>query len=263
MKTNSLFSDILFREESSLNIFREHLSTKPDFNSLVTVLSHQFYRGDLLITALTHSSFANEMFEARDNERLEFIGDAAIQLVVTSLLVDRYKSFPEGQLSKFRSSLVNKDALAELGYLLGLQNSLLVGEGLKNGPLAPSLIANCFEAVIGAVYLDGGFDDAKGSFANVLAEYERVVGEEFIQISRLEDFDAKSRLQEECQHRFGELPEYVVINEFAEGFEIDLRIKGKKILSHKGVSKKKIQQEIARTLVRSEFQELSHITEGV
>jgi len=117
---------------------------------------------DLLDNALTHRSFVNENagLACRDNERLEFLGDAVLELTVSDMLMRKFPDHSEGQLSKLRASVVNEQPLAELARRFGIGEHLLLGKGEEGsgGRMKPSLLANAFESVIAAMYQDGGFD---------------------------------------------------------------------------------------------------------
>src|SRR5688572_13382760 len=121
-------------------------------------LGYSFRRPDLLAQALTHRSHG-----ARHNERLEFVGDAVLNCVVALALYDRFPEIDEGDLSRVRASLVNRDMLAEIARRLGLSAAIHLGEGEQKsgGPDRPSILADALEALYGAVFLDGGFDAAR------------------------------------------------------------------------------------------------------
>jgi len=173
-----------------------------DLGRLAKQLDYRFGEPELLRTALTHCSFG-----AGNNERLEFLGDGALNFVIASALFQRFPEAPEGTLSRLRASLVKGETLAEIAADLRLGDYLRLGSGeLKSGGFRrASILADAMEAIIGAVYLDGGFDAAR---ALILALYEQ----------RLEDINAerelkdpKTRLQEWLQGRRLDLPRYEVI----------------------------------------------------
>jgi len=138
--------------------------------ALEQALGHAFSRRDLLVTALTHSSWANERGESmRHNERLEFLGDAVLELCVTETLFARFPEAPEGELTLLRSQLVNESSLAELARRLSLDAHVLVGKGEENqgGRGRPALLSDVFEAVVGALFLDGGYDAARAAISRI------------------------------------------------------------------------------------------------
>ena len=165
-------------------------------------LGHAFARPDLLAQALTHRSHA-----ARHNERLEFIGDAVLNCVVALALFDRFPDLPEGDLSRLRAGLVNRDTLADVARRLELGPQIRLGEGEQKsgGPARPSILADALEAVFGAVFLDAGFEAARATveraFDDVLRDVDpHVLGK-----------DPKTRLQEWLQGRRLPVPDYRVV----------------------------------------------------
>ena len=123
-------------------------------------LGHAFARPELLTTALTHSSWANERGDSMGhNERLEFLGDAVLELCVSEELFSRFPEAPEGELTLLRSQLVNEASLADMAHRLALEEHILLGKGEENqgGRGRPALLSDAFEAVIGALFLDGGY----------------------------------------------------------------------------------------------------------
>ncbi|HVF64474.1 MAG TPA: ribonuclease III [Casimicrobiaceae bacterium] len=165
-------------------------------------LGYRFRRDELLQQALTHRSFG-----ARHNERLEFIGDAVLNCIVAQALYDRFPGVDEGELSRMRANLVNRDTLTEIARRLELNGEIRIGEGelRSGGANRPSILADALEAVYGAVFLDGGFDAARDvidrTFDAVLREADpAVLGK-----------DPKTRLQEWLQARRHAVPEYRVV----------------------------------------------------
>ena len=169
--------------------------------ALLERLGHAFRRPELLVLALTHRSRA-----AAHNERLEFVGDAVLNCVVGAALYDRHPGLPEGELSRLRAHLVNRDTLAGLARNAGLGAEVLVGEGERRdgGSSRPSILADALEAVFGAVFVDGGYEAARDViervYGDVLARADPgVLGK-----------DPKTRLQEWLQGRRLPVPEYAV-----------------------------------------------------
>lgn len=166
-------------------------------------LGHDFRQPELLRQALTHRSFGSD-----HNERLEFIGDSVLNCAIALALYRRFPQMPEGELSRLRANLVNKDTLHRLAQSLALGQSVRLGEGeLRSGGAArPSILADTLEALFGAILLDGGFDQA---FAAVL----RVYHEELERMDPGElSKDPKTRLQELLQARRLPVPEYAIVN---------------------------------------------------
>lgn len=182
-----------------------------DLNSaekLENVIGYKFENRDLLTIALSHSSYANEvkLNKAENYERQEFLGDAVLELTVSEYLFNERKSMPEGEMTKLRASLVCEPTLAYIAKSeLKLQNYILLGKGEENtgGRERDSIISDVFEAVIGAIYLDGGFEPAK-EFVHkyVLTDMDK----------KIEFVDSKTRLQEIVQAK-GKHIEYKLVSE--------------------------------------------------
>ncbi len=181
-----------------------------DQSKIEEILNIKFENRDLLKSAYTHRSYINEHRKAKleHNERLEFLGDAVLELVVTDYLYRNYTN-PEGELTSWRSALVKTESLAELADKLNIGQFLLMsrGEAKTGGRTRQALLANLVEANIGAIYLDKGYDDAKVFIENNL-------------ITNLEEIiksgayiDAKSNFQELAQEKKGITPIYKVLNE--------------------------------------------------
>ena len=207
-------------------------------------IGYEFKQGGLLVQALTHSSYANEkrMKRLSDNERLEFLGDAVLEIVSSEHLYQSYPDMPEGELTKLRASLVCEPTLAECAKQLHLGDYLLLGRGEDHtgGRERKSILSDALEAVIGAIYLDGGFANAK----------------EFILGHILKDimhkrlfFDSKTILQELVQGKnMGEI-RYQLTGERGPDhnklFSVELSIKGRKVSSGEGHTKKDAEQNAA------------------
>ncbi len=200
---------------------------------------------DLLVQAMAHRSWCAEHDGIESNERMEFLGDAVLGLVVTEHLFVTYPSLPEGELAKVRSSLVNSAALAELAAELRLGEALLLGKGedASGGREKPSILADATEALIGAVHLDAGRDAAARLVLDLLGERidEAAAGPG--------GQDYKTRLQERCARAFDELPEYATTDEgpdHAKQFEAVVTVAGVRRGSGRGRSKKQAEQAAAR-----------------
>ena len=169
-------------------------------------LPHTFRDPDLLDLALTHSSFGS----SRDNERLEFLGDAALDLVVAEDLFRFHSDLAEGELTELKASVVSRKTLAEAATALDLGAAARLGQGLRQRALPRSVLANLYEAVLGAVYLDGGLDAAR---AFALATLSPQLGAVRV---RAREANPKQRFQQLCQSRFSALPSYVEIESRGE-----------------------------------------------
>lgn len=215
-------------------------------NELQRRIGYTFRDPGLLQEAMTHSSFANEQSGGRwqDNERLEFLGDAILGLVIAETLFDRYPDMNEGELSKFRAQLINSAMLAQLARALDIGPFLLVGrgEGRSGGRDRDNLLADALEAVFGAIYLEAGVDAVRPVILNLYSPT----------LSRLTQdspFDFKTVLQEKLQRSRRSLPSYVLITEEGPAhqklFTVELRLDGQVLGSGSGRSKKEAEQAAA------------------
>ncbi len=184
----------------------------PDYSELETVLGHTFRDRGLLEQALRHASWCNEQGSAEpkqeDNERLEFLGDAVLDLVVGHRLMTRYPQLREGELSVTRAQVVSEAGLSDVALALGLGQWLMLGKGEEKsgGRTKPSILADAFEAILAAVYLDGGFAAAQDMATRLLGQ--RIETVEFKGF-----YDFKTRLQETSQARLRATPTYRVVQE--------------------------------------------------
>lgn len=181
-----------------------------DVASSAQALGLTFQNLDLLEEALTHRSYLNEHRDARaHNERLEFLGDAVLELAVTRFLFDTYPAKPEGELTAFRAALVNTDSLADTAEGLGISDMLFLskGESKDIGRARRIILANAFEAILGAIYLDQGYDAAESFVAAHL--YPKLDGV----IKARAWQDPKSRFQELAQQKEGKTPRYQTLEE--------------------------------------------------
>jgi len=212
-----------------------------------------FLNKSLLNQSLTHSSYAHEQRQKGvfDNERLEFLGDAVLKLVVSEHLYNKFPSHSEGDLTKIRATAVSDETLAMVALRLKIGKYLLLGENEKRsgGRDRKSNLANAFEAIIAAVYLDGGIGRARDLVISMLrSELEKISSEGFIR-------DYKSAFQELVQKRGWGLPSYYVISESGPRhkklFRIEARIRGKGYGVGSGLNKKEAEQEAAKVAYES------------
>ncbi|MCU0595373.1 MAG: ribonuclease III [Desulfobacterota bacterium] len=219
-----------------------------DLGELCAELNYEFSNPEFLHEAFRHSSYVNETGGngLRDNERLEFLGDAVLDLAVSHLLMDLFREEQEGVLSKCRAAIVNEKVLSQVAKDLRLGEYLLLGKGeeLSGGREKPSILANLLEALIGALYLDGGFSKTKGIIHRLFVP---VLGR--IDIEAILD-DFKSVLQEFTQEAFKSRPEYVMISESGPAhdkvFRVAVYVQGKLMAEGEGRSKKEAEQRAAR-----------------
>ncbi len=217
-----------------------------NLNLLEKQISYTFRQPALLAEALRHSSFVNEQNDSRltDNEKLEFLGDAVINLAVGHLLMLKYPGFKEGDLSRVRANLVNEARLSAIARRIGLGTHIKLGKGeqLSGGHDKDSILADALEALVAAVYLDGGFQAA---FEVVTKLFESCLDN---QLAGRAGPDYKSRLQEIAQNRLHAVPAYRIVSEtgpdHAKVFKAEVRIAGIRTLGE-GKSKKAAQQDAA------------------
>ncbi|MDD2730920.1 MAG: ribonuclease III [Candidatus Portnoybacteria bacterium] len=223
-----------------------------DLSKLQQRIGVKFNKEETLQQSLVHRSFINENpdFGLDHNERLEFLGDAVLELVVTEHLYVNYPN-PEGELTTWRAALVNAKKLAEVAESLGLNDFIMLsrGEAKDNGRARQYILANALEALIGAIYLDKGFS----------------VSQEFIQrhiVKHLPDIlssgayrDAKSVFQEEAQERAGITPSYEVLAEWgpdhAKNFKVGVFLEDELVAEGEGISKQEAQQKAAAQALRA------------
>ncbi len=218
-------------------------------SSLAKKIGHAYDDLNLLQNALRHSSYANEhpLEEEESNERLEFLGDAVLQLCVTRMLYERFPQATEGQLSKARASLVNENRLAALARRLKLGDCLLLGRGEKvqNGQEKSGILADAMEAVLASVYLDGGLALVDGILRRLLGP---AVARS---IKRSTQKDHKTKLQELIQEKMHITPCYQVLDaqgpDHAKTFRVVLLVDGRSLAEGKGKSKKEAEQNAAKS----------------
>jgi len=212
----------------------------------------KFKNHDLLGQAFVHRSYLNENpgCGLEHNERLEFLGDAVMELVVTNHLFKSYPNNPEGDLTTWRAALVNSKMLAEIASKLRFNDYLMLskGEGQDTGRARQFILANTFEAIVGAIYLDGGFEKAEKFLEkNLLCEFKRVLEQKLY-------LDPKSHFQEEAQGKMGITPSYELVKEegpdHCKNFEVGVYLNGDLIAVGKGPSKQTAQEQAAKEALK-------------
>jgi ribonuclease-3 len=223
----------------------------PLITDLQEKISYRFRSSQLLTQALTHRSFLHENTEGgADNERLEFLGDSVIEVIVSHLLMTRFPHLTEGGLSKARAEFVKEGTLAALAREIRLGDALQLGRGEEEtgGRRKDSILAGGFEALMAAVYLDGGYEETFRVIEGLFTPRLTTIKEE------LEDKDFKTRLQEYTQRNLNDTPLYTVVREegpdHAKTFEVVISIKGKPYGKGKGKSKKEAEQRAAEEALR-------------
>jgi len=213
-----------------------------NYQELEEKLNYHFQNKDLIIEALTHKSYKKPY----NNERLEFLGDAVLDLIVGEFLFEKFPTSDEGILSKIRASLVNESGFTLLAKSLDLGKYiyLSIAEENNNGRTKPSLLSNAFEAIIGAIYLEAGLEVSKEISIRLLNEVHTKI--DLDSLSK----DYKTALQELTQSTHGVTPTYELVSatgpDHKKEFEIAIYLDGKIIASAKGKSKKEAQQKAAK-----------------
>lgn len=221
--------------------------TAVDYTALETLLNCQFTDKEQLLSAITHRSYLNENRDASHahNERLEFLGDAVLELVITDFLYKKYPEKPEGELTAVRAALVNTISLADASTKLGINEYLLMskGEAKDTGRARQYILANAFEALIGAIYVDQGYEAAKAFIGeHLFAKTEMIVKKRLWQ-------DAKSRFQELAQEHASVTPTYKTLGQ--EGpdhdrvFTVGVYIGATMVAKGEGRSKQEAEQQAA------------------
>jgi len=210
--------------------------------TLEEVIGYRFRDPGLVREALTHKSYAYERGSVAHNERLEFLGDSVLSAVIAHRLFIRNPDEDEGHLSKRKAALVSRSTLADWAVRVGIGSYLLLGSGEEStgGRTRPSILSNALEAVIGAVYLDGGFEAARGFIHSCLLDDDS----EFVET------DFKSRLQEVVQKRHKVPPEYQLTHtagpDHDKTFSVKVRLGGRILGVGEGKTKKEAEQDAAR-----------------
>lgn len=205
---------------------------------------------------MTHTSYGHEFLQdkpiaLRDNERLEFLGDAILDVVVSDILLESFPNANEGQLSKMRAAVVNEKTLAQVARTISLSDCIRLGKGESQtkGQEKPSILSSAFEALIAAIYLDGGFNAVypvvRHLFAPLFAEERELIA----------FYDHKTQLQEIVQARWKVAPTYHLVQtrgpDHAKIFEVEVRMNGKSLAVATGSSKKEAEQNAARAAIQT------------
>lgn len=226
---------------------------RDDLIRLQLLLGYRFDDLSLLDAALHHSSYVNENRQAGvlDNERMEFLGDAVVQIGISEILYDRFPEHDEGKLSKLRSFLVTEQSLASVARSCLLGEFVLLGRGedLSGGRDKDSILANSFEAVMGAVFLDRGYVGIRGLLEKIFSPF----------LENLDDdnnsYDYKSRLQERSHEVFRTLPSYRVIDmsgpDHDRTFEVEVSLNKDIGARGSGKSKKEAEQHAAKAALEA------------
>jgi ribonuclease-3 len=221
--------------------------TTPDLDAFQRALGHRFRDPTLLRRALTHPSYVNEHPEETigDNQRLEFLGDAVIDFIAADWVYRRYTEFAEGRMTRLRAAMVSTEALAHLARQTGVDEALRLGHGEEEagGRTRDTNLCDAFEAVVGAIYLDGGIAAARAFVEPLLGPVARTT------LDRSMDQDAKSRLQEWSQAEERVTPHYRIVAErgpdHAKTFEAQVLLGDRVVGQGSGSSKQAAEQAAA------------------
>lgn len=223
-----------------------------DFSILEEKLGLKFKNKDLLTQAFAHRSYLNENqdFNLDHNERMEFLGDAVLELIVSENLYKKYTEKPEGELTNWRAALVNAKMLALIAEEIGLNDFLLLsrGETKELGKARAYILANTMEALIGAIYLDSGYKQAQDFIEKYLIKkLPNIIENKLYR-------DAKSQFQEEAQDRAGITPVYNVIEESGpdhkKNFMVGVFLSDEMIAKGQGFSKQEAEEEAAKEALK-------------
>ena len=220
---------------------------------LETAIGYRFKNITLLQNALTHSSYANERWHdsLKSNERLEFLGDSILGMVVAEYLYRNFPDRPEGELTRMRADMVCETSLALVANKLDLGSHLLLGHGEEQGGgrTRPSILADAVESVIAAAFLDGGFEAAE----RIIKQFILVE----VPVTRLHNRDYKTMLQELVQQKKNQVLSYALVGESGpdhdKNFLVEVRLNGNVVGSGSGRSKKRAEQDAARNAVEQLF----------
>jgi ribonuclease-3 len=213
---------------------------------LETALGYRFHNITLLQNALTHSSYANERWHdsLRSNERLEFLGDSILGMVVAEHLYRNFPDRPEGELTRMRADMVCEQSLAAVANKLGLGQHMLLGHGEERfgGKNRPSILADAVESIIAASFLDGGFEAAAGIIRRFILTD--------VPVKKLHNVDYKTALQELVQQKKNQVISYTLVGESGpdhdKSFQVNVSLNGTVVGTGEGSSKKRAEQDAAR-----------------
>jgi ribonuclease-3 len=222
---------------------------------LENAIGYRFHNISLLQNALAHSSYANERWHdsLKSNERLEFLGDSILGMVVADHLYRNFANRPEGELTRMRADMVCEKALAQVANQIGLGEHLLLGKGEEQGGGRgrDSILADAVESIIAACYLDGGMEAAKAFISRFVLVN--------VPVSRLTNADYKTALQELVQQKRNQVLTYTMVGESGpdhdKRFEVELTLNGQVVGHGSGSSKKRAEQDAARNAMEALYPE--------
>jgi ribonuclease-3 len=240
--------------------FYQNLKAHPEYNNLFSTLDNS----RTFLEALCHTSFEheNESLNFNSYERLEFLGDAVLDLLVSKKLLNLFPELEEGPLSKLRGALVNEESLSHLSQLIGLGELILLGKGefLNGGLEKDAILADVLESTIAVFYMEQGIDGAESFLDKIVEIFESETKVKFFDLVHLESFDSKTKLQEKTMSLYKEHPIYKSDSLEDGRFEVRVVLKDKTIATMTHQSKKKAEKLLATKILNNKlYEEVSHV----
>jgi ribonuclease-3 len=262
-KASELFHDAVMKIQEGNGFsawFYQNLNSKPQFTNLFESLGNS----KILIESLCHTSFEheNESLKFNSYERLEFLGDAVLDLLVSKKLLKSFPKLEEGPLSKLRGALVNEESLSKISRAIKLDEFILLGKGeFQNGGLEKNaILADVVESTIAAFYLEKGIDAAEEYLDKIIEIYEEVSSVKFYDLAQLESFDSKTKLQEKTMSLYKVHPVYESKTLDNGSFEVKVLLKDKIIAEMTHQSKKKAEKLLATEILNNKlYEEVTHV----
>jgi len=244
-------------EKGTISDIQNEFLNHPILKQLQFITQLNIKAFDLWLEAFTHSSFTHERADisAKHYEKLEFLGDAILDMFVTQRVFEDMSHLNEGQMSRLRSALVNEQSLANLARFFKFDQCVLMGKGetQREAYSSESVLSDIFESVIAALYKEFGFENSKTAFDLMIKHYESESSDIFYNEEKLLIFDAKTRLQEKTMALYKTLPEYKATSCDDNQFLVKIYIKNKFISEVKGPSKKKAENKLAFLVLKDEL----------
>jgi ribonuclease-3 len=262
-KASELFHDAVLKIQEGNGFatwFYQNLNSKPQFTNLFDSLGNS----KILIESLCHTSFEheNESLKFNSYERLEFLGDAVLDLLVSKKLLKSFPELEEGPLSKLRGALVNEESLSKISRAIKLDEFILLGKGeFQNGGLEKNaILADVVESTIAAFYLEKGIDAAEEYLDKIIEIYEELSKVKFYDLAQLESFDSKTKLQEKTMSLYKVHPVYESKTLDNGSFEVKVLLKDKIIAEMIHQSKKKAEKLLATEILNNKlYEEVTHV----
>ena len=250
LRDKDLFLGIYNKDKIHINTFYKLVANNPEFEFLQEKIGFKFKSKKNLINVFLHKSMINEfnIDYIGSNERLEFLGDSVLGSIVTTSLYSLFSNLNEGELSKLRCTLVDESSWANLARFLNLGKCLFLGKGelLQKGFEKESLLSDCFEALIGAIFIETNYKKVESVFQKIVKRYETEEETIFYDLNKIKAANFKGELQERIYKKHGVLPEYKSVELPNNKFCTELFINNKLIDSFIDVSKKNAEKNLAK-----------------